>query len=234
MKLYNKVILTLQERLLWEKLSLIDYSEYVKLVCVAYEEAPIYDESVAKYWKSLARHTATMFKRLQSDVEIIFTSDDSAEVNQRAKKIIINGKRFKLINHRDPYATASEMKTDYKNTGKLMISIDYSTHPIFTIEDNIMFRSVHDYIIHILGDHPFGAKGEIASYNRQAKIAPPDATPALFTEIVGQASVAVVRGNFPVQKITILPGFDYRNVGAVEGYKIENKKLLANSEDILT
>jgi hypothetical protein len=117
------------------------------------------------------------------------------------------------------------MKNDYEKTGKLKISIDYSEHPIFSLKDNIVFRSVHDFIVHILGNHGFGAKGEIASYNRHAKLAPNDALPALFTEIVGQACVVVKTNNFPKQKITVLKGFDYNEVGKVEGYNIEQKTL---------
>ena len=50
--------------------------------------------------------------------------------------------------------------------------------------------------------------------------------PALFTEVVGQASYYLHRGNFPEQKIAFLPGFDYFNLGKVEGYNIINKELV--------
>jgi hypothetical protein len=102
------------------------------------------------------------------------------------------------------------------------------THPIFSLIDNIVFRTVHDYIVHILGGKQFGAQGEIASYNLHAKMVPPDAIPAIFTEVVGQACVAVTTGSFPsIQKIAVLKGFDFINVGKVDdtNYEIKDKTL---------
>ena len=55
---------------------------------------------------------------------------------------------------------------------------------------------------------------------------PPKSYPALFTEVVGQACSFIVNGQFPEQKIALLPGFDYEKVGVVEGYDIVNKELV--------
>ena len=118
------------------------------------------------------------------------------------------------------------MKSDWQKTKSLKISIDYSNHPIFSVEDNIIFRCVHDFIVHVLGNHPFGDKGEIASYNLHAKLVPQDALPAIFTEVVGQACYAVEYGSFPEQKIAVLDGFDFKNVGNVTGYDVKNKTLV--------
>ena len=58
---------------------------------------------------------------------------------------------------------------------------------------------------------------------------PKDAVPAIFTEVVGQASIAVTSGSFPSkQKIAVLKGFDYYNVGNVDDYEINNKELVKN------
>ena len=55
---------------------------------------------------------------------------------------------------------------------------------------------------------------------------PKDAVPAIFTEVVGQASIAVTSGSFPSkQKIAVLKGFDYYNVGKVDDYEINNKEI---------
>jgi hypothetical protein len=48
-------------------------------------------------------------------------------------------------------------------------------------------------------------------------VSPKAALPALFSEIVGQVSVAIVRGKFPSpQKACVLYGFDYTNVGVID------------------
>lgn len=206
-----------------EKLILKNWDKYVELVSQAYLDAPNFEPDVAHHWEVLRESNYKLFKRLLSKVDVIFTSENKSEVGS----INILGRKFSIIYlpSSEQYQTQQEMKSDYENTGKLKISIDYSDHPIFSVKDNIVFRTVHDFIVHILGNHGFGAKGEIASYNRHAKLAPPDALPALFTEVVGQACVAVATNSFPKQKITVLKGFDYAQLGKVEDYDIEDKTL---------
>jgi hypothetical protein len=142
-------------------------------------------------------------------VKLIFYSLKPISKNS----INVDGKNFELVHlESDPYNTQVEMKDDYTKNKVLYISIDYSNHPYYSLEDNIVFRFVHDYLVHIKGNFSFG-KGEINSYNLHVKLVPKDAVPALFTEIVGQASFAMTTGHFPKQKICILHGFDYYQVG---------------------
>lgn len=207
-----------------EKLLLKDWSTYRNLVAVAYEDAPVFDENAVKHWNALNESNHTLFKRLISKVDIIIVS---VEESQAGRTYVLQGKPYVVQKvDGDPYPSQKVMKADYEKTGTLMISMDYSDHPIFSVEDNIIFRSVHDFIVHILGDYEFGDKGEIASYNLHAKLAPPLALPALFTEVIGQACYAVEHGDFPVQKIAILDGFDYYDVGRVKGHDIVDKTLI--------
>jgi hypothetical protein len=221
----------LRENLLREKMLLKDYGEYVKLVAEAYEKAPDYDPSVLRHWSALNQSNHSLFKRLLSKVNVIFTTNDKSKVGD----INIGSRKFKIefILPEDEYQTQSQMKKSFNDTGILKISIDYSDHPYFSVVDNIVFRTVHDYIAHILGDYDFGAKGEIACYNLHAKMAPKEAVPALFTEVLGQAAVTIVTGSFPKQKITLLKGFDYYNLGKVDDdrYEIKNKLLIKKGEE---
>ena len=214
-----------------EMLVLKNWDEFVILVAKAYTEAPEYDASVVHCWNALNASNHTLFQRLLSKVYVIFTSTDKSKLG----KINIMGRTFQIVPQtpEKEYSTAAEMKSSYEKTGILYISIDYSDHRVFSLEDNIIFRTVHDFIVHILGNHDFGAKGEIASYNRHAKLAPKDAIPALFTEVVGQASIAVTTGNFPKQKIALLKGFDYYKLGVIDdaNYEIKNKVLVRKSEE---
>ncbi len=213
-----------------EKLILKNWGEYVTLVANAYENAPDFDPNAVKHWTALNQSNYTLFKRLLSKVNVIFTTNDKSKIGS----VDILGRNFKIdfINSEDEYKTQSEMKSSFQKTGVLKISIDHSNHPIFSVKDNIVFRTVHDYIVHILGNHDFGAKGEIASYNGHAKLVPKEAIPAIFTEVVGQVSVTIKTGNFPKQKIAILNGFDYVNVGSVDdtNYEIVDKTLVKKSE----
>jgi hypothetical protein len=206
-----------------EKLLLKDWNLYRKMVAEAYNNAPSFEKSAVKHWEALNDSNRKLFKRLLSKTKITLISEDDSQVGTLLE---LSGRPYIIEKiEGEPYDSQKEMKEQWEQTGNLMISIDHSTHPIFSVSDNVIFRCVHDFIVHVLGDHPFGDKGEIASYNNHAKMAPPEALPALFTEIVGQACYAVEYGEFPEQKIAILDGFDYRDVGSVEGYEIKDKEL---------
>ena len=129
-----------------------------------------------------------------------------------------------------PYENAAELRQDVSNNGVLKISTLDAEHDIFDPETNAKFRAIHDYMSHIQRNTEFDAKGEIASYNAHLQTMPPKSHPALFTEVVGQACSFIVNGEFPEQKIALLPGFDYEKVGVVEGYDIVNKELVSQSQ----
>jgi GNAT superfamily N-acetyltransferase len=220
----KRPVVPLQESMLHESMLLKGWDEYRELVTSAYAAAPSFEASAAIHWQALNQSNHLLFGRLLSKVKIIFVSGESAQGSELLK---VQGKSYPVEYYPggQPYDTQPQMRAAYMKTGVLRISIDYSEHPIFTVTDNIIFRTVHDFIVHILGNHPFGAKGEIASYNLHSKLAPQQALPALFTEVVGQACVAVSNGGFPEQKIAVLKGFDYRQIGKVDGYEIANKQL---------
>jgi hypothetical protein len=184
-----------------EKLVLKDFGTYTKLVADAYAKAPTHEPSALPHWKALQQSTQKLFKRISSKVKVEFVDEN-------------------------PYADADDMRQQVKNTGTLKIWRGESDHSVFGQADNLKFRAVHDYITHIVAGMPFGARGEIRAYNVHAKLAPPEAVPALFTEVVGQACTAVATGSFPAQKIALLRGFDYYHIGAVDGYDVKNKELV--------
>ena len=222
--LLSETIKRLKENKLSEKMMLKNWSQYRKLVAEAYKDAPSHDSTVIKHWNSLNASNHTLFSRLLSKTKIILISEEESSVG---KTLNLDGNSYKVEKtDGEPYASQAEMKSDWQKTKSLKISIDYSNHPIFSVEDNIIFRCVHDFIVHVLGNHPFGDKGEIASYNLHAKLVPQDALPAIFTEVVGQACYAVEYGSFPEQKIAVLDGFDFKNVGNVTGYDVKNKTLV--------
>jgi hypothetical protein len=207
-----------------ETLVLSDYKLYAKLVTKSYNELPLMDKSVVPHWDALIKSCYVWWKRLISKVDIVFVTENQKDTGN----IKILGKEYEIIfwEGGQPYETAQEMKDGYFKTGTLYISIDYSKHPVWSVEENIVFRSVHDYIVHIRGGNEFGMRGEYKAYNLHMKLAPDAALPALFTEIVGQVSVALVENIFPIQKIGILQGFNFKQLGEVDGYSVINKKLI--------
>lgn len=205
----------ISEQVIKEKISLKDKQEnYYQLVAKKYDEAVDYDPSVLPHWVALNKSNHQWFNRINSEVDLIFYSLKPVAEDSTIK---IDGKTFDLVHlDKDAYDTQPEMKNDYTQNGRLYISIDYSDHPYYTLEDNIVFRFVHDYLVHIKGNYSFG-RGEINSYNLHVKLVPKEAVPALFTEIVGQVSYAMTFNKFPKQKIVVLDGFDFYNIGYYDG-----------------
>lgn len=196
-----------------EKMMLNNYDEYAKLVADAYDAAPEYDKSVLPSYRALIEHA----------------------VNKLYPQILGKGIDIQFVED-DPYENRNQMAEDVYKNGVLKISKLFNNHPVFTKEENLKFRAVHDYYTHIVCNQDFGLRGELKAYNTHARLAPPIALPALFTEVVGQACYAIVNGKvddngdfipaFGDQKIAELPGFDYMKVGEVKGRSISNKNLI--------
>ena len=176
---------------------------YGELVAQAYEKAPKFDPSAVSSFKALEPFTNKMFKQISSRVDIQFVDEN-------------------------PYPSEKEMCQDAMKNGVLKIWKGGTEHPVFSPELNIKLRAVHDFMTHCQRNTNFTLQGEIASFNGHMKTVPPSAAGALFTEIVGQASHFIKRGFFPEQKIVILSGFDFFNVGEVDpkitGYRLDPEK----------
>lgn len=182
------------------------WDKYCQLVAEAYAKAPKFDPAAASHFEAMKPFIDKMFKRIQGVVDIQFVEEH-------------------------PYANAEELRQDVQQNGVLKISTLDAEHDIFDPETNAKFRAIHDYMSHIQRSTEFDAKGEIASYNAHLQTMPPKSHPALFTEVVGQACSFIVNGQFPEQKIALLPGFDYEKVGVVEGYDIVNKELVKKGKE---
>jgi hypothetical protein len=188
------------------------WDKYRELVAKAYDEAPAFDQNAVSEFEAIEPFVEKMFQRISSRVEVQFVDED-------------------------PYPGPKEMCQDAMQNGILKIWNGGTEHQVFDPEVNLKLRAVHDYMTHCQRNTDFTLKGEIASYNAHMKTVPPSAAGALFTEVVGQAAFFLDRGYFPPQKIAILPGFDFFNVGEVDpeitGYRLDpEKKELVKVEEI--
>jgi hypothetical protein len=179
---------------------------YYKLVAEAYLAAPKFESRAVPHFEAMIPFVNKMFKRIEAKINVHF-------VDYHA------------------YNNVEELRADVFNNGIMKIATVDAEHDIFDPQTNAKFRAVHDFMSHIqaIGSRgtDFSLKGEIQSYNTHLKTMPPSAWPALFTEIVGQASTYFYQdGEFGEQKICLLDGFDYENLGVVEGYDIVDKELV--------
>jgi len=178
---------------------------YAQLVADAYLAAPKFESRATSSFEALVPFIEKMFKRIQSRVDVEFVDYH-------------------------PYDSAQELRQDVDETGTMKIATIDGAHGVFDEITNAKFRAIHDYMSHIqaIGSRgtEFTLRGELAAYNTHLKTTPPDAVPALFTEVVGQVCTYIITGKFAEQKICLLDGFDYYKIGVVDGYDIINKELV--------
>ncbi len=79
------------------------------------------------------------------------------------------------------------------------------SHPYWTPEQNNIFRAVHDFVGHNLGDAKFGSAGEDLTARYQSQLHSEEAQPALMSELRGQDKALRETGAFPEQKANLLP-----------------------------
>lgn len=176
------------------RLMLKDFkTEFAPAVSKAYEARPMLQASAVPAWDAAIAFVEKQFKQVETRLKIEFVDYD-------------------------PYKSFKDMNEKVAREGVLKIWNGASdTHPVWTAEQNWKFRAVHDYQSHLAGGHKFTLKGELASYNRHLKTFPHAAWPCLFTEIVGQTCYYNVhKTNTPDQKVAILYGFDYQDIGSVD------------------
>jgi len=206
LSLINEEVENQEEIYLDEKLSLKParngWKLYSQLVAAAYDAAPMEDLSSRSSYDALEDFINKFFERMSGKYTIDFVDYH-------------------------PYSSATEMKNRVAEEGVLLVSTADDEHPVFSPETNAKFRAFHDLTGHIQRGLKFSLKHEIATYNSHLKLVPPAAVPALFTEVVGQICCFYNSGKSNCeQKAVLLQGFDYFNVGVVEGYDIVDKELV--------
>lgn len=181
------------------------WDKYAELVGKAYLNAPVFEERAVPHFRALEPFIEKMFDRISGKIDIEFVDYD-------------------------PYKNVDELKQEVEQSGIMRVSTINSEHDIFDPIMNAKFRAIHDYMSHVTAIGSRGTQftlfGEIQAYNVHLKTVPPNAVPALFTEVVGQVSAYYQLGHFAPQKICLLDRFDYYNVGKVKGYEIVNKELV--------
>lgn len=194
-----------------EKLVLANFGDYAKQVADAYAKAPNFDQKAVPAWNALIAHTENvLYPKIDAQVKKIY-KEKNPEFAKNPE-----GGGVQIVNFH-PYANAKELTDEVMNKGVFRVSSADSEHPLWSVEQNVKFRAVHDWYTHIINKADFSLRGEIRAYNTYVKLIPPAAVPAAFTEIVGQACSAIVNsGQFSEQKICLLPQFDYKQVGKIK------------------
>lgn len=154
---------------------------HLEVVARAYDWAPVIIAGDVPAWKALALETVAMARKLESALDVRYTPKA------------------------EPYLMAYDMLADIA-MGRIVLSTAYQAHPVWTPEENLAFRLVHDVVGHGTTGAGFDWKGEFTAFEKHLSIVQdPGARAALFTEAVGQVAYALVHGEFTVQKVALLP-----------------------------
>lgn len=162
-------------------------------VAKEYDRAPMLDEAAVPAWRELIS-----FVKQYTETNIL----------PKLQVEYVSGQ---------PYANHTAMNADIA-AGRLKVSKDYADHPVWTPEENLLFRVWHDYEHHFLGGSDFSLHGEWLAAQRAVEGAGVSsaAKKALSVEVYGQASAAIAHaGEFQPQKIYI-PGKKYRATDVIE------------------
>ncbi len=206
---------------------------FQRLVAASYKLAPVSDPAALPAFQELARKMARQSDFLRHDFNFIPSSGDHyASLKQLRRSIDAQRQAGKRRADMFVYAEPPGPEEDAKQQG----------HPVYTNDQNVMIRGVHDAIAHLGGGHSFSARGEYGAYNRHlktlcntqdARAGKCLAAAALFTEIVGQTSFYYVYNAFAPQKAVFLPDFDFYNVGLLAPSSRLNAFFVLQNKDLV-
>jgi len=162
--------------------------ERMTQLAAAYDAAPHDDPAAHEAYKALTQEVEQQYKdltgRLGVKVDFVKT---------------------------DPYKNVEELRKDLEENHHLAVLKTETTvgssgaHPYFTNEQNDMFRAVHDAFGHAATGRGFDRNGEEAAYQAHRSMFSDLAGKALATETRSQNSYLITRGDFPEQKVALMP-----------------------------
>jgi hypothetical protein len=156
------------------------WADRLQEVAEAYSKAPVYDPKAAPAWKELARDSMSRMRVLGEQIKI------------------------EVVDDPEPYANAQEMAKDIHQKRHFFVSRANSEHPVWSVDENVAFRTVHDVLGHAVSGGDFGWYGENLACAAHFPLLSPLAQKALFTECIAQTAYAIYYRGFGPQKVCFL------------------------------
>lgn len=169
-----------------------DWSDQLQPIAEAYAKAPVYDPKAAAAFKELADDSMRRAKVLREQLHIEETNDP------------------------EPYPHAQAMADDIHKRQHFLVSRANSEHPLWTPEQNVAFRTVHDVLGHSVSGGDFGWEGENKACAAHFPLLSAEAQKALFTECIAQTAYGAHYRHFGPQKVALFPQF-YEPAQKAEG-----------------
>jgi hypothetical protein len=149
-------------------------------VAEAYAKAPVYDPKAAGAWRELAQDSMHRMRVLEQQIKI------------------------EVVDDPEPYANAQEMANDIHQNRHFFVSRANCDHPVWSVDENVAFRVVHDVLGHAVSGGDFGWHGENLACAAHFPLLSPTAQKALFTECIAQTAYAIYYRGFGPQKVAFL------------------------------
>lgn len=105
----------------------------------------------------------------------------------------------------EPYVDAHAQDVDILG-GRYLVSTANCDHPVWTQEQNVAFRTLHDLHGHHGGGFGFDPDGERRAFLHTLPITPTHLRPVLFCESIAQLDFCVANGGFGEQKAILTYG----------------------------
>ena len=161
-----------------------DWSDQLQPIAEAYAKAPVYDPKAAAAFKELG-------------------DDSMRRANVLRKQIAVEE-----TNNPEPYPNHDKMLDDIHKRQHYMVSRANTDHPIWTPEQVIAHRLVHDILGHgVSGGNDFGWEAENRATSAHMPLLSEEAQKALFSHHIGQTAYGTYYRHFGPQKIALFPKF---------------------------
>lgn len=152
-------------------------------IAKAYSAMPPFDEKAVPAWKALAAESKVQADMIRSQITV------------------------EVVDDPEPYRSAAEMCEDVHKNKHFAVSRANTSHPVWSEEDNVNFRIVHDVIGHCQSGGDFSWRGENLACGVHFPIISPLAREACFTECIGQTAYRSFYRGFGPQKVGFLSQF---------------------------
>jgi hypothetical protein len=160
-----------------------NWTDHLQEIAQAYQEAPIYDPNAAPAWRELAQDSLRRAKLLQTQIHI------------------------EVVDEPEPYPSVQDMSDDVRKNAHLFVSRAHADHPVWSVDESVAFRIVHDVLGHVAAGSDFGWQGENQACAAHLPLLSPLAQKALFTECIGATAYGAYFRTYSPQKISFLDDY---------------------------
>jgi hypothetical protein len=160
-----------------------DWSDQLQPIAEAYAKAPVYDPKAAAAFKELGDDNTRRANVLRKQLEIEETHNP------------------------EPYPNAQKMADDIHKRQHYTVSTANSEHPVWTPQQVVDGRIVHDVLGHSVSGGDFGWEGENRACSAHMPLLSTQAQHALFSDCIAQTAYGAHYRNFGPQKVALFPQF---------------------------